>query len=331
MAAFRLVLLAFAAVIVPAARGESPAPFGGLQGGPTQPAADPASCKGVLSQPARVAGILSLVPKYGSTYVLVVPQRLAEQVPNPDAPGLKTIEVGVHGGTAGFDVARALGLTRVREYALDLGAPAQPLQDVKDQKLDAAIVWAPLAGLALIELELDDQVAVFAVDRPREAPAVLHAPAGPGAPGTPGTPGTPGIPGVPGITDPCAAAVADDLDADGVLPAELLVPVSIRTLLSRRAPAFSLAAAREGGPLFNQVCSKCHGPDAVADPHGLAPVDLRISTPRFTYPGFLYIILNGRPEKSMPPLRGTVTQDQIALIYQYLKARSQKLLPGGSS
>jgi mono/diheme cytochrome c family protein len=266
-----------------------------------------------LSQPARVPGILSLVPKYGSTYVLVVPHRLAEQVPNPDAPGLKTIEVGIQRGTPSVDVAQALGLTRIREYALELGAAAQPLQDIKDQKLDAAIVWAPLAGLALIELGLDDEVAVFAVDRPRDAPAALRAPA------------------VPGALEPCAAAIADDLDAGGVLPAELLVPVDIRTLLSRRAPAFSLTAAREGGPLFNQACSKCHGPDAVADPHGLAPVDLRISTPRFTYPGFLYIILNGRPDKSMPPLRGTVTEDQIALIYQYLKARSQTLLPGGSS
>jgi mono/diheme cytochrome c family protein len=266
-----------------------------------------------LSQPARLPAVLSVVPKYGSTYVLVVPQRLAEQVPNPDVPGLKAIEVGIQRGTAGADVARALGLTKVREYALELGSAAQPLQDVKDQKLDAAIVWAPLAGLGLIELGLDDQVSVFAVDRPREAPAVLHAPA------------------APGTIEPCAAAIADDLDASGVLPAELLVPVNIRTLLARRAPAFSLAAAREGGPLFNQACSKCHGPDAVADPHGLAPVDLRISTPRFTYPGFLYVILNGRPEKSMPPLRGTVTEDQIALIYQYLKARSQRLLPGGSS
>jgi mono/diheme cytochrome c family protein len=304
MIAFRLVVLALAAAFA--------------QRGPTQPAADPASCTGLLSQPARVAGVLSLVPKYGSTYVLVVPQRLAEQVPNPDAPGLKTIEVGIQGGTAGGDIARALGLTRVREYAPDLGAAAQPLQDVRDQKLDAAIMWAPLAGLILFELGLDDQVAVFAVDRPREAPAALRAPAAPGTRGTAGT------------IDTCAAAIADDLDADGVLPAELLVSVNIHTLLSRRAPEFSLAAAREGGPLFNQACSKCHGPDAVADPHGLAPVDLRISAPRFTYPGFLYIILNGRPDKSMPPLRGTVTEDQIALIYQYLRARSQKLLPGGS-
>jgi mono/diheme cytochrome c family protein len=38
----------------------------------------------------------------------------------------------------------------------------------------------------------------------------------------------------------------------------------------------------------------------------------------------------GRPEKGMPPLRGTVTEDQIARIYQYLKARSNSLLPDGS-
>ena len=299
MAVLRYVVLALAAVFT--------------QGAQPQPTSDPAACKGVLSQPAKLPGVLSLVPKYGSTYVLVVPQRLAEQVPNPDAPGLKTIEVGIQPGSAAVDVARALGLTRIREYAFDPEAAARPLQDVKDQKLDAAIVWAPLAGLALSELGLDDQVAVFAVDRPRDGPASLQAP------------------GTLGNIPPCAAAIADDLDANGVLPAELLIPVDIRTLLSRGAPAFSLAAAREGTPLFNQACSKCHGPDAVADPHGLAPVDLRISTPRFTYPGFLYIILNGRPEKSMPPLRGTVTEAQIALIYQYLKARSQKLLPGGSS
>ena len=80
MAFLQLAVLAIAAVVLQAAQTQ------------TQPAADPASCTGLLSQPARVAGVLSLVPKYGSTYVLVVPQRLAEQVPNPGAPGLKTIE-----------------------------------------------------------------------------------------------------------------------------------------------------------------------------------------------------------------------------------------------
>ena len=115
-----------------------------------------------------------------------------------------------------------------------------------------------------------------------------------------------------------------------MLPAELLVPVDFRSLLTRTAPAFDLAQAREGGPLYNQACSKCHGPDAVADPKGLAPVDLRISIGRFSYPGFHFIILNGRPDRSMPPLRGTVTDEQIGLIYQYLKARTENMLPAAS-
>ena len=274
-----------------------------------QPAPDPATCKGLLSNPDRIPAVLSGVPRYASTYVLIIPQRLADNVPAADAPAVKEIEVGVQSGTPAVDVAGALGLTKIREYGLDLATAGQPLQDIADEKLDAAIMWAPLAGLAIIELGLEGTVSLFTVDRPRGAPAVLHAQA---------------------VAHPCALAIADELDASGVLPAELLVPVDIRTLLTRQAPTFSLDAARNGQPLFNEACSKCHGPDAVADPKGLAPVDLRTSVRRFTYPGFLYIILNGRPEKSMPPLRGTVTEDHVALIYQYLKARSHSLLPDGS-
>jgi mono/diheme cytochrome c family protein len=36
--------------------------------------------------------------------------------------------------------------------------------------------------------------------------------------------------------------------------------------------------------------------------------------------------MNGRPQKGMPPLRGTVSEEQIALIFQYLQARSKNLI-----
>ena len=299
----RLGILALTAAMVQAA-----ADANGVRA-QAQPAPDPATCKGLLSNPDRIPPVLSGVPKYASTYVLVIPQRLADIVPAADAPAVKEIEVGVQSGTPAVDVAGALGLTKIREYGLDLPTAGLPLQDIADEKLDAAIIWAPLAGLAIIELGLEGAVTLFTVDRPRDAPAVLHAEAG---------------------AHPCALAIADELDASGVLPGELLVPIDIRTLLTRQAPKFSLDAARNGQPLFNETCSTCHGPNAVADPQGLAPVDLRTSVRRFTYPGFLYIILNGRPEKSMPPLRGTVTEEQVALIYQYLKARSNSLLPDRS-
>jgi len=259
--------------------------------------------------PQRLGGVLSAVPRYGSTYVLVVPDRLAATVPGPTAPAVGGLHVGVTGGDASREVARSLGIANIDEYPVSATAPSQLLQDVKDGKLDAGVLWAPLAGLGILELGLDGVVSVYTVDKPHPAPASLHAAS---------------------ISDPCASAIADELDVNGVLPAELLVTVELRDLLSHGAPKFDLAQARDGAPLFNDTCARCHGPDAVADPKGLAPVDLRLSVRRFSYPGFHYIVLNGRPLKSMPGFRGTVTDEQIALIYQYLKARSNNVLPASS-
>lgn len=270
--------------------------------------ADPAACVGLLAQPERMGSVLSAVPRYGSTYVLVVPQRLAAQVPTAAAPGLRNLEVGVHSGTVGAEVARALGITTIREYS---GAPseaARPIEDVRDGKLDAAIMWGPLAGLVLVELGVGEDVSVFSVDKPRPAPSAYRAQASSDL--------------------RCSMAIRDELDVSGVLPAELLVGVDFRNMLVQKTPALNLTEAREGGRLYSQSCSRCHGPDAIADPKGLAPVDLRISIRRFTYPAFHYIVLNGRPSKSMPPFRGTVTDDQIEMVYQYLKGRSLNLLPG---
>ena len=86
---------------------------------------------------------------------------------------------------------------------------------------------------------------------------------------------------VSNMVDGAAKGFTRVLEINGVLPAELLVTVEIRDLLSRRPPPFDLGDARAGRELFNQACSKCHGPEAVADPKGLAPVDLRLSIARF--------------------------------------------------
>ena len=113
-----------------------------------------------------------------------------------------------------------------------------------------------------------------------------------------------------------------------MLPAELLVPVNLRSMLNTPTPVFSMQNAQKGQVIFQQICSRCHGQYAVQDPV-LAPVDLLKSIRRFQFIGFKYIVMNGRSQKGMPPLRGTLTQDQIALIYQYLVARSKHLLTAG--
>jgi mono/diheme cytochrome c family protein len=269
-------------------------------------AAAPSPCAAVDAQ--ALSGILSAVPRYGSTWVLIVPQRLAETIPNATAPGVKTLHVGVMAGTVAGDVARAIGITNIEEAPFNASAPSQLLADVRDGKLDAAVMWAPLAGLGILNLGLDGLVSVYTVDKPHAAPASMHA-----APVA--------------ASDPCVIGIAEELDVSGTLPAELLASVEIRDLLDRRPPKTDIAQARQGGVLFNTTCARCHGVDAVADPHGLAPVDLRLSIRRFSYPGFHYIVLNGRPQKSMPPFRGTLTDEQIPLIYQYLRARSNNALP----
>jgi mono/diheme cytochrome c family protein len=268
-------------------------------------AAEPSPCHALMSQPARIASVLNGVERYGSTYVLVVPQRLADTIPDVKAPGIANLRVAAEGGGAAAAAARAVGIANVTEYPDDPSAPFRALQDANDGKVDAAVLWAPLAGLGILELGLDGAVSVYAIDRPHAVPGTYSAVA---------------------ATDACSMAIREELDVSGVLPAELLVPVEIRPLLTRHVPAASIEEAKQGGPVFNQVCARCHGADAVADPHGLAPVDLRLSIRRFSYPGFTYIVLNGRPQKSMPPLRGTVTEEQIRQIYQYLKARSNKAL-----
>jgi hypothetical protein len=268
---------------------------------------EPSPCRGVVANRARMAGVLSSVPRYGSSYVLIVPSRLAEKIPGPTAPGVAGLEVGVQSGTDASDAAHAIGITHLRTYPLT-DSPLQPLQDVANAKIDAAVLWAPLAGLGILDLGLDQgQVALFTIDKPHSIPPALRAAR---------------------VNDPCAASILDALNVSGVLPAELLVSVDIRTFIGTPAPHFDLEQARAGAPIYEEICSRCHGPAAVADPKGLAPVDLRISIQRFTYAGFKYILLNGRPSRSMPPLRGTVSEEQIPLIYQFLKARSQELLPG---
>ena len=125
---------------------QTPAPAATSQ---AQLQSDPQRAGGCCGKPPGLPALLSAVPRYQSSYVLVVPARLAARVPSAAAPGVKEIQVGVHAGTPGLDAARAIGITNLREYRLDMSALGQPLQDVKDARLDAAILWGPLAGLAI--------------------------------------------------------------------------------------------------------------------------------------------------------------------------------------
>jgi hypothetical protein len=271
----------------------------------------PSACKGILSQPEVLRNTLPGVPKFQSTYVLILSGAAKDKVPTPTSPALLDLPVEINDDPQSIAIAQDLHLTKVTRVPITEQSPVQPLVDLSSGKTDAAIVWGPLAGAGMIELGLEDKVNVFSVDRPKDPP--------------------PPFSGMAVDTEnACAAAIADDIDSFGVLPAELLVPVHLRAMLNTPTPVFKMANAEKGQVVFQQICARCHGPYAIRDPT-LAPVDLLVSIRRFQFIGFKYIVMNGRSQKGMPPLRGTVSEHQIALIFQYLQARSKGELAAGTT
>lgn len=311
----RLSLLAVVAVLLALpgfgganliARANSPQPAATQD---AQAPAPPAPCKGITGQPDLLKTTLLEVPRYQGTYVLVVAGGAKEKVTSGTSPALVNLPVEINDEPEAVAVTEDLHLTNVQRVPAGQ-SPIQLLQDIASGKSEAVILWAPLAGAGITDLGLDDKVSIFSLDRPKSAPAQFKGPEGSKA-------------------SPCAAAVADELDSFGVLPAEALVPVYLRSMLNTPTPVFSMANAERGEQVFQQVCARCHGPYAVADPT-LAPVNLLISIRRFQFVGFKYIVMNGRPQRGMPPLRGNVSQNQIALIYQYLVARSRHKMTAGA-
>ncbi len=262
-------------------------------------------CEGVLAAAERLPAVLGQVPKYGSTYVLVYPESLGA-VGALDAPELEGKTIAVYEGSPAAAIAGRAGLAVEPRPA---GEPGRIVEEVLAGEADAAVLWAPLAGLGALELDFNYELSFLTAGEPAPPPAAFQT-----------------VPGAAASAETADAACADAvrglLEGYGVVPAEKLVPLDIRELLHLEAPPRDPAAAAEGAPLYAEHCAKCHGPQAVAATDALAPVDLLVSVRRFSYPGFLYIALNGRSQNGMPGFRGSLGRDEVRRIYQYVRERS---------
>lgn len=260
-------------------------------------------CAGALAAPEGLAGILARVGKYQSTYVLVFREEHADDVLALDSPALRDLRVAAYGDGPAAAMTAAAGLAGVETRTFDPADAGAIVAGVLAGDLDVGLLWAPLAGLAVAELDFDYALSLRTAGDPTPPPTAFAAAAA-------------------GEASECAQAVEELLGGYGVVPAEKLVKIDIRELLHLKPPPRDSAAARQGSALYAEHCAKCHGPDAVAAPDALAPVDLLKSTPRFSYPGFLYIVWNGRSQNGMPGFRGSLTQEEIELIYQFARERS---------
>lgn len=114
-----------------------------------------------------------------------------------------------------------------------------------------------------------------------------------------------------------AALMAIGLSA--AVPAQTKPPAS-------EDPAEIYKSVYNGWKWWHVYCYRCHGTDAVATT--LAP-DLTDPKRKLTLPAFLKLVRNGSPEKGMQAWDKLLDDKQITQLYDYVLARTDKVLPPG--
>jgi len=81
-----------------------------------------------------------------------------------------------------------------------------------------------------------------------------------------------------------------------------------------------------GWKWWHVYCYRCHGADALGST--LAP-NLSDPSRKITYEEFLLTTRNGAPQKGMPAWNQLLDDKQIADLYMYVRARTERVLPPG--
>ena len=98
-----------------------------------------------------------------------------------------------------------------------------------------------------------------------------------------------------------------------------------------RPPAATAAAAiyknvYNGWKWWHVYCYRCHGTNAIATSVAPSLID---PYKRMTLPTFVSTARNGRPTLGMQSWRKLLDDKQLAQIYLYVQARTDKVLPPG--
>jgi mono/diheme cytochrome c family protein len=263
-----------------------------------------AECPNPNSAQASWQQALLQVDMYRNTYVMIYPDRVVAHFPAFGPSTSAESKIGAITGTA-MDLARKAGITDVAEIA-SAADPGGIVRDLQTGKLDAVVVWAPLAGWMLDKWDTNHELNMRASNEAGAAPENFTK--------------STAQPQNPAGINACSDAVRVVLESYGVVPAEKS-KLNIYEVLSWQTPNANEREAHDGRAWYQQFCASCHGKNAVMA-KALAPVNLLNSLPKFTYGGFSYITLKGRNIKGMPGYHGILEDEQLQKIYQYLRARS---------
>jgi mono/diheme cytochrome c family protein len=90
------------------------------------------------------------------------------------------------------------------------------------------------------------------------------------------------------------------------------------------------ASIYEGWRQYSVHCARCHGQDVLGNP---VAANLLVSVapggPAAERETFLAVVAKGRPERGMPGFAETMSPEQMAAVYDYVKGRAEKRVPPG--
>ncbi len=90
-------------------------------------------------------------------------------------PALSQLRVGVHADTPVVELLKKAGISNVVTYSLSEGSLGQVVTDVLDRKIDAAVVWAPLAGFFIWQFDAEHRLTAIPLATVLPAPAPFQA------------------------------------------------------------------------------------------------------------------------------------------------------------
>lgn len=133
------------------------------------------ACRLVAINQNLVRQTLQGFPDYASTYVVLYREDGGKPVQSLEDPVLPKLRVGVHTDTPVVELLKKAGVSNLTAYSLTEGNLGQVVADVLDRKVDVAVVWAPIAGFFIWQLDTEHHLTAVPLATVLPAPAPFQA------------------------------------------------------------------------------------------------------------------------------------------------------------
>jgi quinoprotein dehydrogenase-associated probable ABC transporter substrate-binding protein len=285
-------------------------------------------CDVMIGAPQGYDLVRTTKPYYRSTYVFVYRKDKGLRVASLDDPILKKIKIGVHllgedysNPPPVHELAKRGIVDNVKGFDTFYSAqnpPSAIIDAVAGGKIDVAIVWGPAAGY-------------FVLHQPVPM-AIVPVPSGTGD-----------LPfafdismGVKRGNDALSADVEKALVRKRAEITQILKDFGVPLVGALEAQPKAAVATQKSSAIYQDVyngwkwwhvyCYRCHGTNAI---HTTLAPDLLDPYEKFPLMEFLQVVKNGSANGQMQAWSKLLDDKQIAQLYDYVRARGDKVLPPG--